>query len=668
MANDITVINYSTSKDKIGNYNELPQEVKSEIDKADNIFVEGFRGLLGHKNKIAIWSAGGHWEKEKWLGDDKYEAIPQDKQKFIIETFGSKTIQWNNNNGIKVKSSTEELAYKLLKSGKSMEEVEKILAEDYKHLDQYPYDKVDKNILNKMIEHIKLWLKEGKDKEGNTVDDLGEAITLAMSWFYHSLPKTDRDKYPNLNMAYRDLLIEEFNKQGYAWPKDILPSKQMTLFEGSKKVKASTMYRKENGEKVRVRTTRDGRFQVYDRHDNYWYSADEDDFTLFPDDKEKVEGAKKKNRISYEEWFESVAQELDNIGIDPDNYIDDLTDWHESGATTEQAFQNVCDMEGVNDAGDIEGAKNDVYTYYTDAGHGWLEVEKKELIELGIDNIISYHSFEKGGLVYLEEDVDVGVFVVAYKNKYGVSPQHKDVYEERSSIRNYDHYRHPDFSYDKQKDYFKKMEQDKIEGAKKIKANESGNDEVLELSKKNPSLKDKFVTSDEAPEFKGHKYTITTELPRRGIEEWKVRNIVEGEDVFKGKIIIEKQMGSLSAILPSHIKTVAVLKKEKIASAKKVNADEDDFTLFPDDKDKVESAKKVKADGKEEESMFPWGDYGDDEKFEEYWSEKHRGEVSDDFVEYFYAGDYKKAYDDLVRQMSDAEFKEAMEFIIRMNS
>jgi hypothetical protein len=82
---------------------------------------------------------------------------------------------------------------------------------------------------------------------------------------------------------------------------------------------------------------------------------------------------------------------------------------------------------------------------------------------------------------------------------------------------------------------------------------------------------------------------------------------------------------------------------------------------------KVKSSKEVKADGKED-SMFPWGDYGDDEKFEEYWSEKHRGEVSDDFAEYFYAGDYKKAYEDLVRQMSDSEFKEAMEFIIRMNS
>lgn len=82
----------------------------------------------------------------------------------------------------------------------------------------------------------------------------------------------------------------------------------------------------------------------------------------------------------------------------------------------------------------------------------------------------------------------------------------------------------------------------------------------------------------------------------------------------------------------------------------------------------MDASKKVKADDNKEESMFPWGDYGDDEKFEEYWWDKHRGEVSDDFVEYFYAGDHKKAYDDLVRQMSDYDFREAMEYIIRMNS
>ena len=37
--------------------------------------------------------------------------------------------------------------------------------------------------------------------------------------------------------------------------------------------------------------------------------------------------------------------------------MDDLTEWYENGATTEQAFQNVCDTEGVNDVGQVKGAK-----------------------------------------------------------------------------------------------------------------------------------------------------------------------------------------------------------------------------------------------------------------------------------------------------------------------
>ena len=44
------------------------------------------------------------------------------------------------------------------------------------------------------------------------------------------------------------------------------------------------------------------------------------------------------------------------------------------------------------------------YKFFSDAGHGWLQVPAREVTELGID--ISKHS-------YLEEDVDVKSFIEA---------------------------------------------------------------------------------------------------------------------------------------------------------------------------------------------------------------------------------------------------------------
>ena len=61
------------------------------------------------------------------------------------------------------------------------------------------------------------------------------------------------------------------------------------------------------------------------------------------------------------------------------------------------------------------------YRFYSDAGHGWLEVDLKELIELGVSSAISSYSFikrtETGTKVFLEEDSDVRVFDDAMKKK-----------------------------------------------------------------------------------------------------------------------------------------------------------------------------------------------------------------------------------------------------------
>ena len=50
---------------------------------------------------------------------------------------------------------------------------------------------------------------------------------------------------------------------------------------------------------------------------------------------------------------------------------------------------------------------------HSDAGHGWLAVKTKELVELGIADKISSYSFYKGKTTYLEEDCDAGLYINA---------------------------------------------------------------------------------------------------------------------------------------------------------------------------------------------------------------------------------------------------------------
>lgn len=60
--------------------------------------------------------------------------------------------------------------------------------------------------------------------------------------------------------------------------------------------------------------------------------------------------------------------------------------------------------------------------FIEDPGHGWLEVDKVDLVELEIANKISHFSYMdkgQGGIthskVYLEEDCDAGIFIDAAK-------------------------------------------------------------------------------------------------------------------------------------------------------------------------------------------------------------------------------------------------------------
>ena len=54
-----------------------------------------------------------------------------------------------------------------------------------------------------------------------------------------------------------------------------------------------------------------------------------------------------------------------------------------------------------------------VYDFYSDPGHGWLQVKLDELVELGIQDKISHYSYIRGDTVYLEEDCDMSTFMNA---------------------------------------------------------------------------------------------------------------------------------------------------------------------------------------------------------------------------------------------------------------
>ena len=53
--------------------------------------------------------------------------------------------------------------------------------------------------------------------------------------------------------------------------------------------------------------------------------------------------------------------------------------------------------------------------FFTDPGHGWVEVPISLVRELNIANKISHYSYRKHNLAFLEEDCDAGLLIEALK-------------------------------------------------------------------------------------------------------------------------------------------------------------------------------------------------------------------------------------------------------------
>jgi hypothetical protein len=88
-----------------------------------------------------------------------------------------------------------------------------------------------------------------------------------------------------------------------------------------------------------------------------------------------------------------------------------------------------------------------LYTFWTDPGHGWLEVPLQELDELGITDTISHYSFMDQTCAYLEEDCDAPRFAQAWKKAHpdaNFSALLQEQYREKLFVRFLRHTQQPE--------------------------------------------------------------------------------------------------------------------------------------------------------------------------------------------------------------------------------
>jgi hypothetical protein len=79
---------------------------------------------------------------------------------------------------------------------------------------------------------------------------------------------------------------------------------------------------------------------------------------------------------------------------------------------------------------------------YSDPGHGWLRVKMDLIKTLGIENKITFCSYQRNDWVYLEEDCDASTFMLAIALA-GLDFKYKSHYSNsESKIRTYKRYYH----------------------------------------------------------------------------------------------------------------------------------------------------------------------------------------------------------------------------------
>lgn len=80
------------------------------------------------------------------------------------------------------------------------------------------------------------------------------------------------------------------------------------------------------------------------------------------------------------------------------------------------------------------------FDFYQDPGHGWLEVDRGLLSNLGIEREISVFSYQKDNKVYLEEDCDARVLVEKLESQ-GVKVTFNVIHQTYTPIRGYNSFK-----------------------------------------------------------------------------------------------------------------------------------------------------------------------------------------------------------------------------------
>ena len=86
--------------------------------------------------------------------------------------------------------------------------------------------------------------------------------------------------------------------------------------------------------------------------------------------------------------------------------------WEKAAGDKAWLEETTDQLEEYNAAHEDESVKFRYFFY--DASHGWLQVDRRELISLEIEDKITVFSYQKDHLVFLEEDLDMGVYIDAH--------------------------------------------------------------------------------------------------------------------------------------------------------------------------------------------------------------------------------------------------------------
>lgn len=63
------------------------------------------------------------------------------------------------------------------------------------------------------------------------------------------------------------------------------------------------------------------------------------------------------------------------------------------------------------------------FNYYRDAGHGWVAVKRSFLEKFDVLDQVSKYSYQRGKMVYLEQDCDMTLLFEGFNAMFGYDPE-----------------------------------------------------------------------------------------------------------------------------------------------------------------------------------------------------------------------------------------------------